>query len=167
MNETTAYVPGLSPVENKELSARFDGGRLSSDGGVLMLRGIADGAVSPVLPVPGRFGAGCEAKFLGAVSTSATERSTLLSIIFCPVVTLRIAFQWRPQCARSRRASTSAAKAAPPSSKDLNPALFVDRRAVVGRRLAGVESDRHFERDRAVDPLARAGLVKLASVKAT
>ncbi len=40
MNETIPYLPGLSPVENKELCARFDGGRLSSDGGVLMLRGI-------------------------------------------------------------------------------------------------------------------------------
>ena len=40
MNETIAYLPGLSPVGNKELRARFDGGRLSSDGGVLVLRGI-------------------------------------------------------------------------------------------------------------------------------
>ena len=40
MNETIACLPGLSPVENKELCARFDGGRLSSDGGVLLLRGI-------------------------------------------------------------------------------------------------------------------------------
>ncbi len=40
MDETTAYLPGLSPVKNKELCARFDGGRLSSDGGVLVLRGI-------------------------------------------------------------------------------------------------------------------------------
>ena len=40
MNETIAYLPGLSPVENKELCARFDGGRLSSDGGVLLLRGV-------------------------------------------------------------------------------------------------------------------------------
>ena len=40
MNETIAYLPGLSPVENKELCARFDGGRLSSDGGVLLLAGI-------------------------------------------------------------------------------------------------------------------------------
>ena len=40
MNETIPYLPGLSPVENKELYARFDGGRLSSDGGVLLLRGI-------------------------------------------------------------------------------------------------------------------------------
>ncbi len=31
MDETTAYLPGLSPVETKELCARFDGGRLSSD----------------------------------------------------------------------------------------------------------------------------------------
>jgi hypothetical protein len=40
MNETIAYLPGLSPVESKEVCARFDGGRLSSDGGVLMLREI-------------------------------------------------------------------------------------------------------------------------------
>ena len=40
MNQTIAYLPGLSPVENKELCARFDGGRLSSDGGVPLLRGI-------------------------------------------------------------------------------------------------------------------------------
>ncbi len=33
-----AYLPGLSPVENKELCARFDGDRLSSDDGVLLLR---------------------------------------------------------------------------------------------------------------------------------
>ena len=40
MDEITAYLPGLSPVENKELCVRFDGGRLSSDGGVLVLREI-------------------------------------------------------------------------------------------------------------------------------
>ncbi len=40
MNESIAYLPGLSPVENKDLCARFDGGRLSSDGGVLLLCGI-------------------------------------------------------------------------------------------------------------------------------
>ena len=40
MNQTIAYLPGLSPVENRELCARFDGGRLSSDGGMLLLRGI-------------------------------------------------------------------------------------------------------------------------------
>ena len=40
MNETIAYLPGKSPVEIKELCARFDGGRLSSDGGVLVLRGV-------------------------------------------------------------------------------------------------------------------------------
>ncbi len=40
MNQTIPYLPGLSPVENKELCARFDGGRLSSDGGVVLLRGI-------------------------------------------------------------------------------------------------------------------------------
>ena len=40
MNETIPYLPGLSPVEGKELCARFDGGRLSSDGGVLLFPGI-------------------------------------------------------------------------------------------------------------------------------
>ena len=33
MNETIAYLPGLSPVAGKELCAWFDRGRLSSDGG--------------------------------------------------------------------------------------------------------------------------------------
>ncbi len=40
MNETIPYLPGLSPVAGKELCARFDGGRLSSDGGVLLFPGI-------------------------------------------------------------------------------------------------------------------------------
>ena len=43
MNELTPYLPGLSPVAGKELHARFDGGRLSSDGGVLLLREIENG----------------------------------------------------------------------------------------------------------------------------
>ena len=48
MNETIPFLPGLSPVGGKELCARFDGGRLSSDGGVLLFPeiekrlGIAD-----------------------------------------------------------------------------------------------------------------------------
>jgi Transposase DDE domain group 1 len=33
-------LPGLSPIDGKELVARFDGGRLSSDGGLLVLREI-------------------------------------------------------------------------------------------------------------------------------
>jgi hypothetical protein len=40
MKEHSPYLPGLSPVGGKELHARFDGGRLSSDGGVLVLREI-------------------------------------------------------------------------------------------------------------------------------
>ena len=40
MTETIAYLPGLSPVENTELCAQFDSGRLLFDGGVLVLRGI-------------------------------------------------------------------------------------------------------------------------------
>ena len=43
MNETIAYLPGLSPVAGKDVRARFDGGRLSSDGGVLLLREIEGG----------------------------------------------------------------------------------------------------------------------------
>ena len=40
MYNTTPSLPGLSSVACKEISARFDGGRLSSDGGVLALRPI-------------------------------------------------------------------------------------------------------------------------------
>jgi len=46
--ESTSPLPGLSPVRGKPLIARFDGGQLSSDGGLLALReverrlGIAD-----------------------------------------------------------------------------------------------------------------------------
>jgi len=40
MVEDTLFLPGLSPVELKDIHARFDGGALSSDGGVLILREI-------------------------------------------------------------------------------------------------------------------------------
>jgi hypothetical protein len=40
MNQTTPFLPGLSPVCGKEIVARFDGGRLSSDGGVFVLREV-------------------------------------------------------------------------------------------------------------------------------
>ncbi len=40
MQEDNLFLPGLSPVGRHEISARFDGGSLSSDGGVLMLREI-------------------------------------------------------------------------------------------------------------------------------
>ena len=43
MTENSPFLPGLSPVAGKELCARFDGGRLSSDGGVLLLREIERG----------------------------------------------------------------------------------------------------------------------------
>ena len=43
MTETSPFLPGLPPVAGKELCARFDGGRLSSDGGVLLLRGFEQG----------------------------------------------------------------------------------------------------------------------------
>jgi hypothetical protein len=35
--DPTLPLPGLSPVLGKPVVARFDGGRLSSDGGVLLL----------------------------------------------------------------------------------------------------------------------------------
>ena len=40
MDQDTRFLPGLSPVEGRELRADFDGGALSSDGGVLVLREI-------------------------------------------------------------------------------------------------------------------------------
>ena len=43
MTQITPFLPGLSPVCGKELVARFDGGRLTSDGGVLVLRAIEAG----------------------------------------------------------------------------------------------------------------------------
>lgn len=43
MTEATLFLPGLSPVGGKEITATFDGGQLSSDGGVLILREIEKG----------------------------------------------------------------------------------------------------------------------------
>src|SRR5437762_13423072 len=40
MVDATPFLPGLSPVQGKAVVARFDGGRLSSDGGLLALREI-------------------------------------------------------------------------------------------------------------------------------
>ena len=40
MVDPTLLLPGLSPIEGKEIVARFDGGRLSSDGGLFVLREI-------------------------------------------------------------------------------------------------------------------------------
>ncbi len=42
MVDTPLPLPGLSPVSGKDIVARFDGGRLSSDGGLLLLRGIEE-----------------------------------------------------------------------------------------------------------------------------
>jgi hypothetical protein len=38
MNDPMLPLPGLSPVSGKTVVARFDGGQLSSDAGVLVLR---------------------------------------------------------------------------------------------------------------------------------
>ena len=40
MVDLTPFLPGLSPVQGKAVAARFDGGRLSSEGGLLALREI-------------------------------------------------------------------------------------------------------------------------------
>jgi len=40
MTEDSLFLPGLSPVESLDVHARFDGGALSSDGGVVLLRKI-------------------------------------------------------------------------------------------------------------------------------
>ena len=52
MNDPMLPLPGLSPVAGKSVVARFDGGLLSSDGGVLALR-----AVEKRLRVADRFAA--------------------------------------------------------------------------------------------------------------
>src|ERR1700690_763265 len=40
MNDPMLPLPGLSPVAGKDVVVKFDGGRLSSDGGILTLREI-------------------------------------------------------------------------------------------------------------------------------
>ena len=40
MVDITPFLPGLSPVHGKAVVARFDGGRLSSEGGLLVLREV-------------------------------------------------------------------------------------------------------------------------------
>ena len=40
MVDSTSFLPGLSPVAGKAVVARFDGGRLSSEGGLLALREV-------------------------------------------------------------------------------------------------------------------------------
>jgi hypothetical protein len=40
MVDATPFLPGLSPVQGKAVVARFDDGRLSSEGGLLALREI-------------------------------------------------------------------------------------------------------------------------------
>ena len=40
MVDSTPILPGLSPVCSKPLDVRFDGGVLSSDGGLLLFREI-------------------------------------------------------------------------------------------------------------------------------
>jgi hypothetical protein len=40
MEDPTLPLPGLSPVSGKPIKARFDGGMLSSDAGILVLREV-------------------------------------------------------------------------------------------------------------------------------
>ena len=42
MVDTTLSLPGLSPVRSKPLDVRFDGGVLSSDGGLLLFREVEE-----------------------------------------------------------------------------------------------------------------------------
>src|SRR5260370_33592630 len=64
MVDITPFLPGLSPVQGKAVVARFDGGRLSSEGGLLALReietrlGLADRFAACVKDprAPGRVG---------------------------------------------------------------------------------------------------------------
>ena len=42
MVDTTLFLPGLSPVRSKPLDVRFDGGVLSSDGGLLLFREVEE-----------------------------------------------------------------------------------------------------------------------------
>ena len=49
MVDSTPLLPGLSPVQGKVIVARFDGGRLSSEGGLLALRVRSSaGSASPI-----------------------------------------------------------------------------------------------------------------------
>ena len=43
MTEDTVFLPGLSPLDDLDIHARFDGGSLSCEGGVLLLREIERG----------------------------------------------------------------------------------------------------------------------------
>ena len=40
MVDVTPFLPGLSSVQGKAVVARFDGGRLASEGGLLVLREV-------------------------------------------------------------------------------------------------------------------------------
>ena len=53
MNDPMLPLPGLSPVSGKRVEVKFDGGLLSSDGGVLALREVEWrlGVVSDDLPI--------------------------------------------------------------------------------------------------------------------
>jgi hypothetical protein len=54
MSQNTPFLPDLSPIRGKALTATFDGGRMSSDGGVVVLReialrlGLADAITKPL-----------------------------------------------------------------------------------------------------------------------
>ncbi|MFO1073439.1 MAG: transposase [Geminicoccaceae bacterium] len=49
MTEDAPFLPGLSPVAGKPVHVAFDGGRMTSDAGVLVLRG--DRAQTHALPI--------------------------------------------------------------------------------------------------------------------
>ena len=70
MVDLTPFLPGLSPVQDKAVVARFDSGQLSSEGGLLALREIERrvGFADRVLEGPACAGSGL---FTGWLRSSA------------------------------------------------------------------------------------------------
>jgi hypothetical protein len=50
MVNATPFLPGLSLVQGKAIIARFDGGRLSSEGGLLVLREVEPDTRTATMP---------------------------------------------------------------------------------------------------------------------
>ena len=50
INDATPYLPGLSPLAGKPLTAAMDAGNLSANGGLVVLREVAD-RLGPILGI--------------------------------------------------------------------------------------------------------------------
>ncbi len=79
MVDPTLPLPGLSPVSGKSVIARFDGGRVSSDGGLLVLREVEArlGLSEPnaVIQFHDRLAKGTPAKSIGNSATNPKASS--------------------------------------------------------------------------------------------